>query len=181
MLTIQMSLSSDMRFFLDRRYARNVIENALDAGIGAIDTHWQEYLNFNLGEGKAGYTLETLSSIFSERRPGFGSTTEIVVDWTDESAEERSNYLIQGTQPTGEEREEVMVWAMYKLKVNEIGADFIMESVAKEGTTVGHLDDYPQGEPRFDFPEDYVVNVFPWFQDRVVSAIDKQLSVELGT
>jgi len=56
-----------------------------------------------------------------------------------------------------------------------------MKSVAEKGTTYGHLDDYPPGEPRFDFPEDYIVNVFPWFQDRVISAVDRQLGIELGT
>jgi hypothetical protein len=68
-----------------------------------------------------------------------------------------------------------------KLKTDEIDAEYIMKSVAEKGTTYGHLDDYPPGEPRFDFPEDYIVNVFPWFQDRVISAIDRQLGIELGT
>lgn len=182
MFTIQLSLSSDMKFFLDRSYARKVIENALNAGINAIDTHWQDYLNFNLGESKAGYTLQTLSDIASERKVSYGSTgTEIVVNWTDGSAEGRSNYLIEGTKATGEERDEVIAWAVYKLKTDEIDAEYIMKSVAEKGTTYGHLDDYPPGEPRFDFPEDYIVNVFPWFQDRVISAIDRQLGIELGT
>ena len=100
-----------MKFFLDRSYARKVIENALNAGINAIDTHWQDYLNFNLGESKAGYTLQTLSDIASERKVSYGSTgTEVTVDWIDGSAEGRSNYLIEGTKATGEEREEVMAW-----------------------------------------------------------------------